>query len=111
MPDYAPSLSDEALSALLEDAPVHVASLADLEHLAPRLEALDEWVHTMEVTADGKGTLDFAILGLDGEEDWDIPLEPTRMRALLADKIAAMRASGKSFAFDLYFGETAEDPA
>ncbi|WP_136682057.1 hypothetical protein [Falsirhodobacter xinxiangensis] len=111
MPDYTPSISDDALSALLEDAPVRVASLDDLQHLAARLAPLDEWVHTMEVVADGKGTLDFAIMGLDGEEDWDIPMEPVRMRALLDDKIAAMRASGKSFTFELYFGETEEDPA
>ncbi|MDH2325960.1 hypothetical protein QCN27_03665 [Cereibacter sp. SYSU M97828] len=111
MPDYTPSLSDDALSVLLQDAPVRVASLDDLQHLAARLEPLDEWVYTMEVVADGKGTLEFAIMGLDGEEDWDIPMEPTRMRALLDDKIAAMRASGRSFTYELYFGETSEDPA
>lgn len=111
MPDYKPTLTDDALTDLLNVAPVRVASLDDLAHLSARLEALDEWVHSMEVFEGGKGTLDFAIMGLDGEEDWEIPLEPSRMRALLEAKIAAMRATGKSFTFELYFGETEEEAA
>lgn len=105
---YSIDLSDDALKDLLEDGPIRVQSLGDLEHLAARLPALDEWVHTMEVTLDGKGRIDFAIMGLDGEEDWEIPLEPARMRALLDAKIAAMRAHGGAFVFDLWMGETAE---
>lgn len=109
MPDYTTDLTDEALTELLEDAPIHVQSLGDLAHLAARLEPLGEWVHTMEVNeVGGKGRIDFAIMGLDGEEEWEIPLEPDRMRSLLDTKIAAMRAHGGAFTFDLWMGETAE---
>ncbi len=108
MPAYSQTMIDEAVSRLVQSEPVQVASLADLEHLAARLEVLGEWVHTMEVIEGGKGTLDFAIMGLDGEEDWEVPMEPSKMRILLDQKIAAMRASGRTFSFDLYFGEAAD---
>jgi len=109
---YHPQLADAELAALLDEEPVTVASLDDLAHLADRLAGLDEWVHTMEVNEHrGErqvGRLDFAIMGLDGEDDWAIPLEPSRMRALLQTKIAAMRASGLRFSFALWMGETAD---
>ena len=106
---YKPTLTNAEVKTLLEDGPVKVASLDDLEHLAPRLEKLDEWVHTMEVweLRDDReiGQIDVAIMGLDGEDDWDIPLEPKRMRLILLDKIAKMRASGKSYRMELWMGE------
>jgi hypothetical protein len=112
MPAYRTTLADDALKTLLEDGPIRVASLDDLAHLAGRLEALDEWVHTMEVNeirgAKSVGRLDLSIMGLDGEDDWEIPLEPARMRALLAEKIAAMRATGANFSVELWMGEAAD---
>jgi len=112
MPDYTPAMPDDALETLLEDGPVHVASLDDLAHLAARLPGLEEWVHTMEVNerrAEREvGRLDLAMMGLDGEDEWDIPLEPARMRALLDEKITAMRETGASFRMELWMGETDE---
>ena len=109
--NYLPQMDDQALTALLDSGPVRVCSLDDLAHLAARLEALDEWVHSMEVVEiDGKngiGRIDLSMMGLDGEDDWDIPLEPVRMRALLANKIDRMRATGADFRIDLWMGETA----
>lgn len=109
---YHQQISDAALTELLAEAPVTVTSLDDLAHLARRLEGLGEWVHTLEVNehrGDKQvGRLDFAMMGLDGEDDWEIPLEPSRMRALLQSKIAAMRASGLGFNFALWMGETAD---
>ncbi|TKA98067.1 hypothetical protein FAZ78_02835 [Cereibacter changlensis] len=114
-PQYDPALDDEALKQLLEDGALSVGSLDDLAHLAGRLEALDEWVHTLEVTEcrGGRelGRIDLSIMGLDGEDEWEVPLEPARMRALLQDKLARMRETGAAFRFDLWLGETAEDPA
>lgn len=108
MPAYTQIMTDADLSQ--HDA-LDVASVDDLAHLAARLAPLDAWVHTMEVSENGKSTLDFAIMGLDGEEDWDVPMEPARMRALLDDKIAAMRASGRALSFVVYFGEAADESA
>ena len=112
MPTYQPSLADDALSDLLQEAPIRVNSLDDLAHLAARLGPLEEWVHTMEVHEmrgdKAVGRLDYAIMGLDGEDEWEVPMEPARMRALLETKIEAMRASGHAFTFDLWMGETAE---
>lgn len=111
MPRYRPDMTDTALRDLLDDAPVTVVTLDDLSHLAARLPALDEWVHTMEVSElrDDRliGRIDLAMMGLDGEDDWEVPLEPGRMRALLDTKIAAMRATGLRFSFEIYMGETA----
>ncbi|WP_415184365.1 hypothetical protein [Phaeovulum sp.] len=111
MTQYRQDLTDSALSTLLNEEPVKVTSLEDLAHLASRLPALGEWVHSMEVNEHrGEkvvGRIDFAIMGLDGEDDWDTPLEPSRMRALLEDKITRMRASGLTFSFDLWMGELA----
>ncbi len=112
MAQYRQDLSDSALSALLNDAPVAVASLDDLAHLAARLPALGEWVHSMEVNEHRGdkivGRIDLAIMGLDGEDDWETPLEPARMRALLNDKIARIRATGQGFSFELWMGETSD---
>lgn len=112
MAQYRQDLSDSALSALLSDAPVAVASLDDLVHLAARLPALGEWVHSMEVNEHRGdklvGRIDLAIMGLDGEDDWETPREPERMRALLDDKIARIRATGQGFSFDLWMGETSD---
>jgi len=106
---YITNLADEALTSLLSVSPIHVGGLADLTDLAARLEGLDERVHSMEVVErDGKNDvlrIDFSMLGLDGEDDWDIPNDPQRMRALLADKLAAMRDSGVEFRIELWMGE------
>lgn len=111
-PRYDPALDDAALKELLEDGALTVASLDDLGHLAARLEGLDEWVHTLEVTeCRGEreiGRIDLSIMGLDGEDEWEIPLEPARMRALLDEKLARMRETGGAFRFELWLGETAD---
>ncbi len=107
---YRQTITPEAFGDLITyAAPIHVPSLQDLGHFFKRLEGLGEWVHTMEVDeiVDGKpkGRLDVAMLGLDGEDDWDVPLEPKRMRELLKSKIKMMREEGKVFQMRLWMGE------
>ncbi|MDZ4136795.1 MAG: hypothetical protein U1D06_14580 [Paracoccaceae bacterium] len=112
IPLYRPDMPDADLKSLLEDGPVTLGSLDDLAHFAARLEALGEWVHSSEVVAlDGPRPalpLGFSLMGLDGEDDWDIPLEPARMRALLAGKIAAMRSCARPLQITVWMGESAE---
>ncbi|WP_376873219.1 hypothetical protein [Albirhodobacter sp. R86504] len=109
---YKQTLDPEAFKELLEHAaPIYISSLQDLGHFFKRLEGLGEWVHTMEVDeiVDGKpkGRLDVAMLGLDGEDDWDVPLEPKRMREVLKSKIKMMREESKLFQMRVWMGEYA----
>ena len=107
---YRQDLGAEGFADLIAyAAPIYVTSVTDLAHFFKRLEGLGEWVHTMEVDGivDGKpkGRLDVAMLGLDGEDEWDVPLEPKRMRELLKSKIKAMRELGGEFQMRLWMGE------
>jgi hypothetical protein len=107
---YRQTLDPEGFRELITyAAPIYVQSLQDLGHFFKRLEGLGEWVHTMEVDVivDGKpkGRLDVAMLGLDGEDDWDVPLEPKRMRELLKSKIKMMREQGGDFQMRIWMGE------
>jgi hypothetical protein len=108
MSSYETSILESDFASLLDEGPISLGSIADLAHFAARLVPINAWVHSMEVfeLLDGGDPLrlEFSMLGLDGEDDWPVPHEPTQMRALLGQKIDMMLDMKTDFYMQVWMG-------